>query len=167
MTHTRIGEIVDAVAARPAGLTDGTNTIARVFGMGSGLVDDPLRPGEKIQAGIPGVTGIAPFDWYVIPPITTALNLYGAGHTQIDWLVEGRLYVPRADPAPFQAAYSALGASFVDLVMTSFVALADDSPQLGGVCQNQLFQGVKWGFDANWLWLAAQLAVTEILNFDA
>lgn len=162
MSGSRIDEIVDAVAAAGAGVTVGSASIGTVYGAGSGKVDDPLRPGEKVQVGIPGVNAIAPYSWWVIPPSSQRWDFGDATSTEITWRIEARLYVPRPD---LIADFPTL-VGFLNALAKVFTSTSTDSPTLADTSAEQHIASTSFGSDADWIWLAIVLSVTEVVNLN-
>lgn len=163
MSGTRIDEICDAVAVIAAGKGHAPWVCSSIWGAGSGLIDDPLRPGQKVQPGFP----LAPADYsfYVMPPTNSRPWEYGdATSAMVNWTIEGRLYVPRGELA--NAARILVG--FVNPFAKAFTATSTESPTLSDTCANSQVSTVSFAgeADAGTAWLSLRLAVTEIVNLN-
>ncbi len=92
---SRLPEIADQAAAVAATVS----VITAVQAAGSGLVADPLRPGQTVQAW--DVKPIQPVNTFVVmPPVSGRPEQGGLGMkgmTVIKWVMPCRLYYQRAD----------------------------------------------------------------------
>lgn len=156
---TRIAEIVDYSAALAAVQVEG---IAATFGAGSGLVDDPLRSGEKVRPA-PGAP-TQPFEhWSEVGQMTASEWETQDGAQRLTWVIPMRLWMARSDlgrlrqdAQPFFAAY-----------WQAFTA----DPTLGGLAAVSRLTRMEVGDDppradgrARWGWLDVTLEAEEITD---
>ena len=165
MSGSRIDEIVDAIADLGGGLGTSPFTVSAVFGAGSGLVADHLRPGQKVQPGYPGAPVPAPYSWFVMPPNSAGWAYGDATSAQITWTIEGRLFIPSNDLA--NAVRILTG--FVNPFAKAFTSTSSGSPTLADTCAEQHITGTAFAKDDNVgaTWLAVRMSVQEIVNLNA
>jgi hypothetical protein len=112
---SRLPEIMDQAAV----VASGVQGVKTVWAAGSGLVDDPFRPGHKLEPS--PLNNVAPGSFHVLPP--TAMVPEGGGlgmigMTVVKWTLPMRFYFDRNNLAnavristPFYVAmYSAFAA---------------------------------------------------------
>lgn len=147
---SRIAEIVDytaQVAGRIAGVT-------AVFGVGTGLVGDPRRPGQTIAAA-PDAPTSAFTHWSDLPD-STAIERLSQTSDEYTWDLPMRLWLPRADMANMRRLAVPFYASYTQAFMAD--------PTLGGLCLVTGRMTLRTGDDDVWAWIDVNLEVTEVVS---
>lgn len=148
--NTRIAEIVDQTAAIAAGVAG----VRVVFGCGSGLVNDPLRMGEKIAAGF-GDPG-EPFTHVSDLPTSSSMALGMYGEDILTSIVPMRLFI---DIGP---GIDVVRSSLIAMYPLYLAALAL-TLTLNGTCQRWSTLTYRLGHNEQWAWLEMALTVHERL----
>lgn len=155
VNNTRFAEIIDRTAAIAATVPG----VRAVFGVGTGLVADPLRPGGTIRPALP--TTAEPYAHVSSP------WLGGSGDLDMDALlgmtptvvtVPMRLYLDRTDVA----VVAGRAADFPALYIAAFA----DSLTLGGVAQRWSRLSWQFGGDEEGTWIDWTLVVNERLALE-
>ena len=149
---SRLAEIIDFTAVKAAGIPG----ISAVAGMGSGLYNDPLRPGNKIAPATdwPAV----PFTHQSVEPSAPEVLPYTQdGDILVVWTIPMRLWFSKAPLDQIRR----MALPFYDLYLAAF---ASDF-HLGGLCLSSRISRFGLGQGGNWSWMAIDLKVTEHLNY--
>lgn len=155
---SNLARIVDYTAA-VAGQIEG---VKAVFGTGSGLVDDPLRSGQKVAAA-PSNPAAAFTHWSDVPDAPAVEHVSQSGTVELSWHVPMRLWLPKTDEdarrvvLPFYDRY--LRAYLNDYYLGA-------SPSEYLALRTQLLR-FKIGGDKDWSWLDVILVVVERVNYSA
>lgn len=144
-------EIVDRTAAIAAEIPGVRATCA----VGTGLVDDPLRPGQKIATA--ESNPVATYThWSEVPSAPVVKWLTQNKTIEVSWNIPMRLYLPRS---PEQARLAAI--PFYDGYLRAFTV--DNT--IGGLANRSYIAQFLIGGDKDWSWLDVGLIVVEIINY--
>jgi hypothetical protein len=143
---TDLADYIASVAARVTGIT-------AVFGTGQGVIGDPLRPGQTIQAAPDAPTG--PWTFWADLPSGKGDWLTQDLAERWDWDFPCRLWLPHADLANMRRNAQPMYGRIRD----AFAADRD----LGGRAESCRISAFDIGNDASWSWLDVNLAVVESL----
>ncbi len=146
---SRLPEIMDQAAA----IAGGVAGITSVWAAGSGLVDDPLRAGQKIVAS--PVDNVEPGSCHVLAPVAMAPEGGGlgmAGMTVVRWTLPIRVYFSRNDLANAIRLSTPFYVSFY----TAFAAHIT----LNGTCRDAYLTGGKTVGDEKNTWIAVEWVLT-------
>lgn len=149
---SQIGLIVDYTAQVAAGITG----VTAVFAAGLGVIGDPLRPGQTIQAAPDAPTG-AFTHWSDLPKAPTIERLTQNGTVSYLWDLPMRLWLARSDLANLRRT----ALPFYDRYLHAFMA----DPTLGGLCVIATPKLFELGDDAVWGWLDVNLEVSEVVSY--
>ena len=165
MSGSSIVAIIDTSAAYAANvqnvlLPNGTLVGVRsIYGGGSLLVPDPLRPGQMIQPCPEEPT--EPFTHFsTLPEAPTVAPITQQGLVEFTWIVPMRLALPRGDAATATATLL----PFYDAYMAALSANGTDW-SLGGLALNAYIKSFARSSDASWLWLEMELLVVEEVHY--
>lgn len=155
MGSSDINQIVDYTAAIAAGI-DGVKI---VLGSGSGLVDDPLRPGKRIATA--GSDPAAAFTHWSDVPTAPAVEYVGqTGTVELSWMVPMRLWLPKTDEEARRVILP-----FYDRYLRAFLS----DPFLGerpdNLATRTEIAHFRPGGDKDWSWLDVGLLVVERVNY--
>lgn len=144
-------EIVDRTAAI-AGVIPG---VRATFAVGTGLVDDPLRAGQKIATA--ESAPVATFThWSEVPSAPAVKWLTQDKTVEVSWNVPMRLFLPKQ---PADARRAAI--PFYDGYLRAFVV--DNT--IGGLANRTHIGQFNIGGDKDWSWLDVGLVVVEVINY--
>ena len=165
MSGSSIVAIIDTSAAYAANvqnvlMPNGTLVGVRsIYGGGSLLVPDPLRPGQMIQPCPEEPT--EPFTHFsTLPEAPSVAPITQQGLVEFTWIVPMRLALPRGDAATATATLL----PFYDAYMAALSANGTDW-SLGGLALNAYIKSFARSSDASWLWLEMELAVVEQVHY--
>jgi len=150
-TSSRLAEIVDQTAAIAAGIAG----VSAVWGVGSGLVSDPLRPGLMIEPAQASPVGEMV---HVSDLPDTGRIDYAAmtGVVEVTWVIPMRLFLPRNDLANFRRRSAPMYAAYI----SAFAA----HQSLGGLARNLGQLTFATLSNDDWAWIEMKLTVVERLN---
>lgn len=155
-TESFIATVVDTTAALAAGI-EGVKAVA---GAGTGLVDDPLRGGQKIASAGPTPSVFA--HWSEVPSAPALTWVSQSGTVELQWMIPMRLWLPKADE---EARRNAI--VFYDRYLRAFTR----DPFLGAYPDNLLLRSMIAGFeiggDKDWSWLDIRYVAVERVNYTA
>jgi hypothetical protein len=157
-----IGEIIDytaAVAARVQGVMLPNGSVAGVLsvaGAGQGVVDDPLRTGQKIAACGENPTE-ALQHWSELPDAPVITPDTQNGTIKVEWEIPMRLIMPRSDLATTRAVML----PFYDAYLRAFWT----DRQLGGLANLSYISRFERSGDSDWAWLEMTLHVVEYVTY--
>lgn len=153
MSGSDIAQIIDYTAQIAAGI-EGIKSVAAT---GQGFYEDPLRPGQKIEAADAGPA--TPYaHWSEVPAAPPVTWESQDGTVEISWTIPMRLWLPKADK---EARRTAL--PFYDRYLRAFVT----DPELNGGTLALRSQIARFhiGGDKDWSWLDVGLLVVERVNY--
>ena len=153
MSTSQVDYIIDYVAAT-VGKIEG---IAAVFGAGQGVVDDPLRPGQKIEAA-PSNPTVSLSAWVEAPnaPAVAYVSQWPIT-VELTWRFPIRLWFARGD----LAAVRRQSLPFYDKFLSIFIL----DRLLGGAALRTELSMFQVGGDKNWSWLDVGLTVVERVTY--
>lgn len=157
MASSKIVTIVDYTAAIAAGI-DGVKSVAA---SGQGVIDDPLRPGQKIATALENPTD--PFQhWSDVPGAPTVVWVSQTGTVEITWHVPMRLWLPQDAGEARRVALP-----FYDRYLRAFVGdpFLGDREQGTHLALRSEIARFAVGGDKNWSWLDVGLVVVERVNY--
>lgn len=150
--NSNIAIVADYVAALAAGISG----VKAVYGTGTGSINDPLRPGKKVQAA--GSDPVEPFEhWTEVPAAPTIKWMTQSGLVELTWTIMSRLWLSREPVSELRRA----ALPFYDGYLGAFVR----DFQLGGYVQRSELQGLSIGTDDDWAWLEVRLAAYEMVQY--
>lgn len=158
---SRVQTIVDytaALAASVQGVTMPNGSVVgvrSVFGAGQGVIGDPLRPGNTIQATPERPQ--EPFQHVSRLPDAPNLEWISQQSVELTWTIPMTLYIQRGDAAT--AVQAAL--PFYDPYLAAFA----HDPTLGGNVLIAQIKSFKPGTDEAWYWLDIEVEVTEVVIY--
>lgn len=151
MGKSDIDQIVDYTAAVAGKIED----VVATFGAGLGLVDDPLRMGQKIATA--ESNPVVPFShWSEIPGAPGVTWLTQNKTVEVAWTIPMRLWLPHN---PADARRMVL--PFYDRYLSAF---ARDN-ELGGLVNRTHIARFAIGGDKDWSWLDVGLVAVEVINY--
>lgn len=156
-TSSQIQTIIDYTAAVAAREIEG---VKMIFGAGSGLVDDPLRPGRKVLPAPSDPPG--PFcHWSDVPNAPDVEWVSQNFTAELEWQVPMRLWLPKQDEEARR-----LVLPFYDRYLRAFMR----DPFLGERPYSDLalrtsISHLRIGGDKEWSWLDVGLLVVERVNY--
>lgn len=150
---SRLTEIVDQTAAIAAGIAGVTS----VRGIGSGLVADPLRPGQMI-APAEASPDADMVHWSDLPESGRIDYQAMGGTTEATWIIPMRLWLPANDLANFRRRAGPMYA----LYLSAFAL----HQSIGGIARNigTLTFATLTNPDKGLAWIDMKLMVVERLN---
>jgi len=157
MQSSNIATIIDYTAAMAAGIPG----MQAVAASGQGVVDDPLRPGQKI-ATAPAAPSTPFTHWSEVPGAPAVMWVSQSGTVELTWTIPMRLWLPKTDEDARRTAMP-----FYDHYLRAFVS----DPFLGAYPDNLALRSELTGFsiggDKDWSWLDVRLVVVERVNYGA
>jgi len=148
---SNIGQIIDYTASL-AGRIEGVKSVA---GSGSGLVDDPIRVGRKIDVcGFTPVTAYA--HWSDVPGAPPIEWVSQSGTVELTWTIPMRLWLPK-DAGEARR----VGLPFYDRYLQAFIR----DFRLGDLVLRSSLATFEIGGDKDWSWLNVGLVAVERVSY--
>lgn len=152
MSGSQIVKIVDYTAMVAAGI-EGVKAVAA---SGQGETDDPLRPGQFIQAA--NSNPVAAFThWSEVPGAPPVEWVSQTGTVELAWNIPMRLWLPPADGEARRLALP-----FYDGYLRAFIL----DHRLGDLVLRSEVARFSIGGDSNWSWLDVGLRAWERVNYE-
>lgn len=153
-TASRLDEIIDQSARVAAGITG----VVAVWGVGTGLVLDPILGGGQHVRPFGTYPG-AEFTHVSMMPGAPSITWEGIASVRVTWHIPMRLYVRQADMPTLRATV----APFFGRYLTAYAGAV----KLSNTCEWSRIIGFGEPMgDGEWAWMPITLAVDEWLLLD-